>query len=155
MTTVKKRGRPSLFRPEYIEQAEKLAMLGMTNEEMTKFFEVAKATFDKWMREIDEFSSAVKKGRAGADAEVVASLYKRAIGYSHPAVKIMQYEGRPVTVEYTERYPPDPVSMIFWLRNRQPAKWRNNPDAATDDTPPAPVKIEIGVKNARVRETDD
>jgi len=41
-----------------------------------------------------------------ADAEVAEKLYQRACGYSHPTVKIMQYEGQPIEVEYIQHYPP-------------------------------------------------
>lgn len=28
-------------------------------------------------------------------------------------------------MEYIEHYPPDTTAAIFWLKNRQPAKWRD------------------------------
>jgi hypothetical protein len=78
-----------------------------------------------WKKAHPEFSEALKKGKTLADAEVAEKLYHRACGYSHPAVKIFQYEGTPVEVPYTEHYPPDTTAAIFWLKNRQPSKWRD------------------------------
>jgi hypothetical protein len=31
----------------------------------------------------------------------------------------------PVVVHYTEHCPPDPTSCIFWLKNRDPDRWRD------------------------------
>src|SRR5271169_6087785 len=58
---------------------------------------------------------------------------QRATGYSHPAVKVfMKRDGTTVEHKYTEHYPPDPTSMIWWLKNRRPDRWRDvqNIDAA-------------------------
>lgn len=60
-----------------------------------------------------------------ADAKVVASLYKRANGYSHPALDIRTVDGEVVETEYTKHYPPDTVACIFWLKNRRPDLWRD------------------------------
>jgi hypothetical protein len=64
------------------------------------------------------------RGRAIADANVAEKLHARAMGYSHPAVKIKKSAGRPLTVAYTEHYPPDTQACPFWLRNRRPRNWR-------------------------------
>lgn len=124
----KTRGRPSRFKEEYVEQVEKLSRLGATDVEMADFFDVSERTFNTWKTAHPQFLQSIKKGKLFADANVVDSLYHRALGYSHPAVKIMQYEGVPIEVDYTEHYPPDTAAAIFWLKNRQPKKWRDKPD---------------------------
>lgn len=117
-------GRPTAFRDEFPEQARKLCLLGATNEKLADFFGVAVSTVDKWLAEIPEFSGAVREGREDADANVARSLYQRALGYSHPAVKIQQYQGDVIETPYTEHYPPDTEAAKWWLRNRQPELWR-------------------------------
>ena len=54
-------------------------------------------------------------------------LYRRACGYSHPAVKIFIPSGasEPVYAPYTKHYPPDTKGALRWLMNRQPALWRD------------------------------
>jgi hypothetical protein len=37
-------------------------------------------------------------------------------------------EGAVVETPYTEHYPPDATSMIFWLKNRKPEQWRDKQD---------------------------
>lgn len=130
-------GRNTLYKDEYVEWAEKLAKLGAKDSELADAFEVSETTINTWKREHVEFSEALKRGKVFADANVASALYHRAMGYSHPAVKFMQVGGEIVEKEYIEHYPPDATSMIFWLKNRQPQKWRDRREAAPeDDTAP-------------------
>lgn len=39
-------------------------------------------------------------------------------------IKVLQ-NGEVVRVQTVKHYPPDPTSMIFWLKNRQPQDWRD------------------------------
>lgn len=118
-------GRPSAFKPEYCRQAEKLCRLGATDKEMADFFGVVESTINKWKIDYPQFSESLKKGKEMSDANVADRLFKRAMGYSHKAVKIFNDEGHPMVVPYTEHYPPDTTACIFWLKNRQPKKWRD------------------------------
>ena len=127
-TAPKPRGAPSKYRPEFVEQARRLCMLGLVGVELAKFFEVAESTLYDWCMAHPEFAAALAEGRVHADGVVAQSLFKRANGYEHKAVKIMQYEGSPVVVDYTERYAPDTVACIFWLKNRRPDLWRDRHD---------------------------
>ena len=118
-------GRPTAFKPEYVEQAKKLAELGATDRELAEFFYVSESTLYLWKHTQPEFSEALKLGKEASDARVVQSLYRRAIGYSHDAVKIMTVDGSVQEVPYVEHYPPDTTAGIFWLKNRDPDRWRD------------------------------
>lgn len=118
-------GRPTKFSPEYVHQVEKLCKLGATDDGLAEFFEVTVSTINLWKQKHPEFSESLKRGKITADSAVAASLYKRAVGYSHPAVKIFNNQGEPLVVDYTEHYPPDTTACIFWLKNRQPQLWRD------------------------------
>lgn len=130
------RGRPSKYKPEFDEQARKLALLGLTDVEMATFFEVSQPTFDAWKREHPGFLLSLTRGKTLADAEVAASMYERARGYSHDAVKIFMPAGatEPVYAPYTEHYPPDTAAASLWLRNRQPKQWRDKTDVGISGT---------------------
>jgi len=118
-------GQPTKYKSQYASQAYKLALLGATNEKLADFFEVHGDTIAEWINVQPEFSDALKEGRDLADAKVSESLYNRAIGYSHKAVKMqLDRTGKWQTMEYTEQYPPDTLAAIFWLKNRQPDRWR-------------------------------
>ena len=131
-----KRGRPTVFKPEYSDLAAKFCLLGATNDDLAAMFEVSSRTIDNWIASVPAFSAAVKAGREVADATVAERLYARAVGFSHPAVKIFQSGGVPLEVPYTEHYPPDTTACIFWLRNRRRQDWREKVEhehnAATD-----------------------
>lgn len=119
-------GRPSKFKEEYVEQVEKLCLLGATDEQIADFFHVADSTISLWKKTIPEFSEALKRGKLEADATVAQSLYKRANGYTvKDVVKIFSYEGVAFASDpYDEKLPPDTTACIFWLKNRQPDQWR-------------------------------
>lgn len=102
-------------------------MLGATDAELGAHFGVAERTIHRWKQDHPGFLKALTEGKALADARVAHALYHRAIGYSHRAVKIFQSSGRSFEHEYTEYFPPDPVSCIFWLKNRRPDLWRDKP----------------------------
>src|SRR5574344_2077919 len=76
----KTNGRPSSFKPEFIEQACKLALLGATDKQMADFFGVKEQTLNNWKKSKDGFFASLKKGKLDADANVSNSLYKRALG---------------------------------------------------------------------------
>lgn len=119
-------GRPSKYKPEFAVQARQLTDLGATDRELATFFEVAESTLNLWKLAYPEFSESLKLGKDAADKRVEQSLYHRARGYSHEAVKIlMTKDGDVYREEYVEHYPPDTTAAIFWLKNRKPAEWRD------------------------------
>lgn len=118
-------GRPTKYKTEYNEQAYKLCLLGHTDEELASFFEISESTLNNWKIEYPDFMESIKKGKEIADADVSVSLYQRALGYSHDDVDIKAVNGEIVETPVIKHYPPDPTSMIFWLKNRQPKKWRD------------------------------
>lgn len=123
-------GRPTKYQSEFAEQAFKLCLLGATDKDLSNFFGVCERTINGWKDEHPEFLQSLKGGKEQADAEVANRLYRRALGYTHDAVKIFNEDGKPLIVPYTEQYAPDTVACIFWLKNRQPHKWRDKVEVA-------------------------
>lgn len=120
-------GRPTKFKTEFVEQARKLASLGATDREAAEFFGINEATLHRWKHTKAEFCEALKVGKETADQRVEQSLYRRAVGYDHDAVKIFMPAGSPAPVyaPFVEHTPPDTTAGIFWLKNRKPAEWRD------------------------------
>ncbi len=125
-------GRPTRFKQEYCEQVEKLCRLGATDAQIADFFGVGKTTINTWKRKHPEFLASLKRGKLIADMKVADALYRRALGYSHEAVRIFMPAGaeKPVYASYTEHYPPDTTACIFWLKNRRPDLWRDRKEHA-------------------------
>ena len=143
------RGRPSKYKEEFPEQARKLCLLGATDKDLARFFGVTESTLNEWKKVHPEFSESLKAGKELADAVVAESLFNRAKGYSHEAVKILVVGGQVERVPYTEHYPPDATSMIFWLKNRRPDLWRDKPEPDDGDDAAPPVSVTVHVRDAR------
>lgn len=132
-----KDGRPTKFKEEYCIQVEKLCKLGATDKEIADFFEVDVSTIAEWKLEYSNFSDSIKAGKDLADANVAERLYQRALGFEHPSEEIkvvsMGKEGSVIErVPIIKIYPPDPTAAIFWLKNRQPGKWRDKQEIAVE-----------------------
>lgn len=119
--------RPSKFKPEFVEQAQKLCALGATDEDLADFFGVNRATIWRWAQSNEEFCSTIKAGKAIADSRVEMSLYHKAIGYTFDSVKVFMPANAPAPVyaPIREHVAPDTTAMIFWLKNRKPQEWRD------------------------------
>lgn len=127
-------GRPTKYKVIYIQHAYKLALLGATDKELADFFEISESTLNEWKLKYPKFSESIKRGKQIADGEVADKLFKRATGYEHPDVDIKVVSGKIVKTTLTKHYPPDPVSMIFWLKNRQKKKWRDRVEQGFTDS---------------------
>lgn len=125
-------GRPTKYKTEYNQLAYKYSLLGAIDKDLADFFEVDGATINRWKIEYPEFCVSIKKGKAQADSNVANRLYKRAMGYKCKDIYFSTYEGEVTETPYTKIYPPDPTSAIFWLKNRQPEKWRDRQEIKHD-----------------------
>jgi hypothetical protein len=121
-------GRPSKYKNEYAEQVYKLCLLGATDKEIANFFHTTEKTINTWKERHPGFLQSLKRGKDEADSIVATKLFHRAIGYEHPEDKIFNDNGEPLVVPTIKHYPPDTTAAIFWLKNRQPAKWRDKQD---------------------------
>ena len=121
-----KGGRPSPYKPEYATQAEKLCLLGATDQEIADFFKVDVRTIYRWKHDHDEFCQAVKIGKDKLDDRVERSLYQRAVGYEQEEVKIFMPSGatEPVYAPYRAKIAPDVGAAKLWLTNRRGDVWR-------------------------------
>lgn len=134
-------GRPTLYRAEYPDQARKLCLLGATDDELADFFSVNVDTVQEWKKVYAEFSDSIKQGKMQADANVADRLYQRALGFEHPEVDIRVIDHQVVKTPITKIYAPDPAAAIFWLKNRQRAKWRDKVDTELTGPNGGPVEI--------------
>jgi hypothetical protein len=76
---------------------------------------------------------------------VEMALYHRAIGYTHPGVKVFQHRGEPVIVPYEEHHPPDVGAITLWLANRRADRWRPVAALARGEEESRPIAQELRV----------
>lgn len=133
-----KMGRPPSYSPEYCSRAEKLCLLGATDNEIADFFGVSVRTLHRWKNDYPDFCHALKTGKGNSDERIERSLFHKAVGYVHTAVKVFLPAGsrEPVYAVYKEHVPPDTTAIIFWLKNRRPDAWREKHELS--------VKRELG-----------
>ncbi len=139
-----KGGRPTKYDVDFHpKQALKYSLLGLTDTQMAGAFEIAESTLNNWKNEYPEFLESLKKGKIEADANVVSTLYKRALGHTQKSkvpLKMKKVDSETgklydtvEIVETEEYFPPDMVATIFWLKNRQPEYWRDKKEVEIED----------------------
>ena len=128
-----KGGRPSKFDKIDLDIVETCIKKGFTDEEISKMLKVTCRTFNNWKKQHEEFFQSLKDWKKEADAEVEKSLYERAKGYKCEDTHVSMYNGVVTLTPLEKHYPPDPTSMIFWLKNRQPDKWRDRTEITGKD----------------------
>ncbi|GAB4038644.1 helix-turn-helix domain-containing protein [Spirosoma jeollabukense] len=142
----KPRGAPTKYKPEFAEQARKYCLLeGATDEELAANFGVTIRTLDNWKNKYPDFLRGVLEGKKVADANVAEGFYKRAVGYEYTETTFEKVddkkmlEATPDALITTDAYkkkivtkhlPPDAGAALNWLKNRQPAKWRDKVEVA-------------------------
>ena len=125
----KKGGQPSKKDKIHYDGVRLCYSRGFTDKETALALQITARTLDNWKVRDPEFFQSLKNWKDEADHKVERSLYQRACGG--------EWGGR--------FYPPDTTAMIFWLKNRQPKRWRDAREIAIPDG----LKIEI------VRYADD
>ena len=126
-------GRPTIWKDAFCELARKRCILGATNPELADFLGVSISSVELWMRTKPKFSRAIYGGREGFDERVSNALGLRALGYTHEDEQIFQFQGEIIRAKTVKHYPPDTEAAKFWLRNRNPSKWRDKPTATDVD----------------------
>lgn len=113
-------GRPSSYNPDvHPVKARELLAQGHTHRAVIEVFGVHTSTYYEWQDKYPEFADATKRGAEIADDEVVASLHRSATGFMAP-------DGKYVF--------PNQTAQIFWLKNRQPGKWKDKQEVEADIT---------------------
>lgn len=111
-------GRKTKYSKEIAEKAYLLALLGLTDKEMIRFFDITEQTWYNWLNRSPSFREALAKGKIEADANVAYRMYKRATGYEYQEEVTHVIDGKVVKTKVTKHLPPNPTAFIFWLKNR-------------------------------------
>jgi hypothetical protein len=117
-------GRPTKYDPKFLKQVQRACQAGLTDTEIAEMLGVSVRVIYDWKKDHEEFSAALKIGKAPADDRVERAAFEMAVGCYRPVMKAFVYQGEILTQEVMEYFPPNPTSNIFWLKNRRPDEWR-------------------------------
>jgi len=118
--------------PEGLTKIKGWAMDGLSNQQIAHNMDIAEKTLYEWIKKHCKISEALKKSKEIADREVENATFKASKGYWVEEEKIT-VETKPdgsttEKVEKTKKWiAPNPAMNIFWLKNRKPETWKNDP----------------------------
>lgn len=121
-----KMGRPTEFTEKMREILLNLAALGKTEQQMADICGVHISSITNWKKKDPEFFVSLKAARELADSKVEETLLNKALGNLtveeiHQGVDA---NGNVIDKKVTKQIAPSDTAMIFWLKNRQPDRWR-------------------------------
>jgi len=102
--------------------------MGAIDEEVAEELGISVREVYRWKVAYPEFCQALKVGKEIADARVVASLYKRAVGYDYEEVHDITRDTIDGTVTehkvVKKQAVPDVTAQIYWTKNRM-EEWQD------------------------------
>ncbi|ALC88136.1 hypothetical protein AM499_07795 [Bacillus sp. FJAT-22090] len=117
---------------------------GLINKQIAHKMGINVATLYEWQDRFPEFADALKKGKKVIDEQVENSLLKRAIGYRYEEETWGKgNDGEMAIVKRVMKsQAPDVTAQIFWLKNRQPERWRERVELKNEHK--GIIKVEMG-----------
>lgn len=113
-----KGGPNSIDLPRKLALAKRVALLGLDDEQIAKVAGVSLETYDYWKALHGDLDKAIEDGKSAADAEVVATLFKLAVGYDRNVCEVAGKDAR--CVSYSKYFPPELGAIKTWLNARVP-----------------------------------
>lgn len=141
-------GRPSKYKPEFVEIARKLCEAGAIDVEIARHFQVSVATLSTWKLKYPEFLAAIRVSKEVANTNVEDSLYRAAMGYWQTEVELKLVGGELKEIPVERYYPPNTTAMIFWLKNRKSNSWSDKQEVQHTGTVELTDRIMRARRNA-------
>lgn len=143
---------------------------GLSNIQIANNIGISEKTLYEWSSKYSEFREALSKNKEIVDIEVENALYKKALGYNEKILKTFKvreviYGDSGKKIKETEKLvtgydeihiPADTTAQIFWLKNRQPNKWREKQEQLPDESVNMLLKnVTTAMSNIRTRKEDN
>lgn len=156
-------GRPTKFNEKIGVKILELFKEGKTDEQVAEIIGVSPRTLNNWKSNYPGFLQSIRESKQIADELVEASLFARALGYSHPEVQVFFNKDVGVVEHETiKHYPPSERAIEFWLKNRQPKRWReklqldhNDLSKMSDEQLDAKIKALLEKMNKKNEPSDE
>jgi len=122
-----KRGRPSKWRPEFVEKVREFVRAGLTREDIAAQLDISLTQLFEWRSKKADLAEALDSTRAVADTAVASALYLKATGQATKTTRkvVIKDDGSREVHETTETLGPDAQAARYWLNNRAPRQWRD------------------------------
>jgi hypothetical protein len=113
-----------------LELIRKYYKFGLIDRQVCELIGIGESSLNRYKEKNPKIWESIKSEKQKADAEVVASLYKRAIGFEYEELKQEGIESdgklkvKSVT-KFKKYMAPDTAAAFIWLKNRQPETWKD------------------------------
>lgn len=125
--------------PENLLRLEDWARDGLIMEQIAHNVGCNVKTLREWRNRYPPIGDAIKRGRDVPDIEVTNALHQRSVGYYYDEItqeRVVNPDTGESEMQVTKivrkHVPGDPSAQRYWLNNRRPDRWRNNPVDETD-----------------------
>ncbi len=137
-TIKSKPGRKGKYNEEILERVKAYARDGLTELEMCKKLNIGQTTFTYWKRLYPALMTALKENKEVVDNQVVGALLRNALGFEYTE-EVLTKDGFVMAVK---KYAlPNTTAQIFWLKNRQPDKWREKRETELTGKNGGPIEV--------------
>lgn len=129
-----KRGRELKYNDTFPEIAKKLAADGKREYKIAEELGISQRTYFEYKAKYPHFSQAIKSGQQEAIQTAEDSLFRRVTGFTYTETVIEEEMGTVIKTKKTKKTVlPDPVSCIFYLKNKDPENWRDRQELSIPD----------------------
>ena len=111
---------------------------GLLEKQIANNLGVSVSTFEEYKKKHPELSELLRRNKEVADFEVENALFKRCTGFD---VVEETWEEGVLTKKVKKHVAPDPTAIIFWLKNRKPAQWRDKRNVDVGNTNDEPFRF--------------
>ena len=158
-TANKGRGRPTDYDPKYNELVKGMFRLGATDNEVIQSLGIARSTFYLWKQEHEAFLQACRGGKDFFDNNEIENtlLQKAKGGYRVEEVTVKKdAEGNMIEeITKTRTQPPDTGAIKYWLNNRNPKRWAEQPTIQEEEEQRADTYLKALGNAAKAVWSDD
>jgi hypothetical protein len=124
--------------PQFCQVAKAMRSMAHTVEEVAAACGVTVRTLRTWQVRYPEFDVAMQLGKERLVANLVDSLYRRALGYEIEEERAFVVDKKMRRIGITTHVPANAACLFFALENLDPANWHN------------PLKMDPAAKPAEV-----
>lgn len=117
---------------------------GLSMKQLSQNMGISYSTLFEWQNNFPELSDTIKKGQRVVTEHVENALFNSATGYEYEeeTSELMPDGEMKVVKKVKKSQAPNPTSMIFWLKNKNPEEWRDRVEVKNEHE--GKIIIEMG-----------